>query len=193
MSRELAYSRIVRLESRTFHANGLDHGGASPLDQPAFPADFVAHCQSWCVGEHFRMPNTEGLDWPFCSESRACPTGSTVCSWTCIPTPSACGRHARPYDGLVGRARKVAGKPVPLATRAVVKAIACEAICQTGLPLEPVVDHWLGCSSGDRLRANRPSIPAPFPQSRAPTRSSHGVIGSRSPRDPQLAEKAGRP
>ena len=113
--------------------------GPAPLDQPTFLADFVARCQDLVRQRtRARVPNTKGRIWLFSfTNPRDYPTLQQGCSWICIPTLSASGGTA----GLVAISRWLSTKGAgaspffPLRDQAVVKAIACEAVCQTKLPL----------------------------------------------------------
>ena len=195
MSRELAYSRIVRLESRTFHANGLASWLAPRLLINRHFQPTSSHTvKVWSVGEQFRVPNTKGLNWRFCSTSpRACPTSQQVCSWTCIPTPSACGGAAGRVTISRWSSKKVAGASpfFPPRDQAVVKAIACEAVCQTKLPLSRLSTTDLAARAATAL--GQPISPSTVwrildADTIKPWRYEYWIF----PRDPQFAEKAGR-
>jgi hypothetical protein len=195
MSRELAYSRIVRLESRTYFANGLASWLAPRLlINRRFPLTSSHGVKVWSVGERSRVPNTKGHNWLFSSTNpRDYPTSQRGCSWICIPTPSASGGTAGRVAISRWSSKKGAGASpfFPPRDQAVVKAIACEAVCQTKLPLSRLSTTDLAARAATAL--GQPISPSTVwrildADAIKPWRYEYWIF----PRDPQFAEKAGR-
>jgi hypothetical protein len=195
MSRELAYSRSVRPEFRTYLANGLALWLAPRLSiNQRFPLTSSLSVEVLSADERSRVPNTNGRDWLSCSTNLPrYPTSQLGVSWSCIPTPSA-------FGGAVGRvaisrwlSKKAAGASpfFPPRDQAVVKAIACEAVCQTKLPLSRLSTSDLAARAATALRRSiSPSTVWRILDADAikPWRYEYWIF----PRDPQFADKAGR-
>ncbi len=195
MSCEVAYSRGVRLESRAYLANGLASCLAPRLlINRRFPLTSSRSVKVWSVGELSRVPNTNGHDWPSCSTNpRSCPTSRPGCSWICIPTPSASGGTVGHVAGSRWSSKKGAGASpfFPPRDQAVVKAIACEAVCQTKLPLSRLSTSDLAARATTAL--GQPISPSTVwrildADAIKPWRYEYWIF----PRDPLFAEKAGR-
>jgi hypothetical protein len=190
-----AYSRIERWESLSSLANGL---ASCPAPRPSIDPHFLLSSSNnvggSSVGEPSRSANTKGLGWPSCSPNhRPCPTSRRGPSWSYTPTPCASGGTA----GLKGTSpwliRPGAGaSPIfPPRDQAVVKAIACEAVSQTQLPLSRLSTADLAARASTALgRAISPSTVWRILDADAikPWRYEYWIF----PRDPRFAEKAGR-
>ena len=156
MSCELAYSRSVRPEFRTFLANGLALWLAPRLSiNRRFPLTSSRSAEVFSVDGRSHVPNTNGHDWLSCSTNLPrCPTSQLGVSWSCIPTPCrlwrrrwACGDFS-----LVEQEGRGASPFFPPRDQAVVKAIACEAVCQTKLPLSRLSTSDLAARAATALR-----------------------------------------
>jgi hypothetical protein len=195
MSRELAYSRSVRPEFRTYLANGLASWLAPRLSiNRRFPLTSLPSVDVLSADERSRVPNTNGRGWLSCSTNLPRdPTSQLGESWSCMPAPFASG-------GTVGRAaisrwwsKKVAAASpfFPPRDQAVVNAVACEAACQTKLPLSRLSTSDLAARAATALRRSiSPSTVWCILDADAikPWRYEDWIF----PRDPQFAEKAGR-
>jgi DDE superfamily endonuclease len=195
MPGERAYSRGDRSESRSFLANGLASCPAQRLSiDQHFRPNFSKNVAVSRVGGPFRLLNTKGRDWHSCSTNhRRCPTSRRGPSWNCIPIPYA--------SGVVGGFKAIshwlirqdAGEsPIfPPRDQAVVKAIACEAVSQTRLPLSRLSSTDLAARASTAIgRAISPSTVWRILDADAikPWRYEYWIF----PRDPRFAEKAGR-
>jgi hypothetical protein len=190
-----AYSRSGRRESRLTPANGL---ASCPAPHRLIDLRFLL--SSWNIvvvspgGVPSRWPSTNGRDWLSSSTKlRPFPTSWQGPSWGCTPTPCASGGVA----GLKGTSpwlirQVVGGSPIfPPHDRAVVKAIACEAVSQTQLPLSRLSTTDLAARASIALgRAVSPSTVWRILDADAikPWRYEYWIF----PRDPQFSEKAGR-
>ena len=105
---------------------------------------------------------------------------SRAASWICIPTPSASGGAAgrMAISSLVEQEGRGRGPFFPPRDQAVVKAIACEAVCQTKLPLSRLSTTDLAARAASALAAG--FDPAPSGVFSTPTLSSHGVTSTGS-------------
>jgi DDE superfamily endonuclease len=195
MSVGRAYSRIDRWESRPFLANGLASCPAPHLlTDPRFPPSFSNDVAVSSVGEPSRLPNTNGRGWLSCStKHRPCPTSRRGPSWSCTPIPYASGGAAGPEVTSLWPIRRDAGEsPIfPPRDQAVVKAIACEAVSQTQLPLSRLSTADLAGRASTAIgRAISPSTVWRILDADAikPWRYEYWIF----PRDPKFSEKAGR-
>jgi hypothetical protein len=195
MSRELAYSRVVRLESRTYLANGLASWLAPRLSiNRRFPLTSSHSAKVWFVGGQSLVPNIKGHNWCFYStKTQGYPTSQQGCASICIPTPSAFGGTAGRVAISRWSSKKGAGVSpfFPPRDQAVVKAIACEAVCQTKLPLSRLSTTDLAARAATAL--GQPISPSTVwrildADAIKPWRYEYWIF----PRDPQFAEKAGR-
>jgi DDE superfamily endonuclease len=195
MSRERAYSRVVRLESRTYLANGLASWLAPRLlINRRFPLNSSHSAKVWSVGGQSLVPNIKGHNWRFYStNSRGYPTSQQGCASICIPTPSASGGTAGRVAISRWSSKKGAGVSpfFPPRDQAVVKAIACEAVYQTKLPLSRLSTTDLAARAAAAL--GQPISPSTLwrildADAIKPWRYEYWIF----PRDPQFAEKAGR-
>jgi hypothetical protein len=188
---ERDYSRIDRWESRSFLANGRSSCPAPHLSiVPRFRRNSSNNVAASSVGEPSRSPNTKGHGWPSSSTNhQPCPTSRRGPSWNCISTPSAFGGVAGLKATSPWRTRPGAGgSPI---FQAVVKAIACEAVSQTQLPLSRLSSTDLAARASTALgKAISPSTVWRILDADAikPWRYQYWIF----PRDPRFAEKAGR-
>jgi hypothetical protein len=195
MPTELAYSRIVRSGTRTSLADGLASWLAPHLSiNRHSPTTSWSSAGVWSVGEPSRWPDTKERGWFCCSTNhRPCPTSRRGPSWSCTPTPydsgGAAGRKATsPWPIRQGAGE---GPIFPPRDQAVVKAIACEAVSQTQLPLSRLSTTDLAARASTALgRAISPSTVWRILDADAiePWRYEYWIF----PRDPRFAEKAGR-
>jgi DDE superfamily endonuclease len=195
MSRGTAYSWRVRLENRSPLANGVapclapEHSTA-----PRSLTSSLTNVGALFVGEWCRTANTRGLDWPSCSTNLlSYRTSQPGLWWNCTPIPSASGVTV----GLVGNSPwpikhgAGASPPFPPRDRAIVKAIACEAVCHTKLPLSRLSTPDLAAQASTALgRSISPSTVWRILDTDAikPWRYQYWIF----PRDPKFSEKAGR-
>jgi DDE superfamily endonuclease len=195
MSREFTYSRVVRLESRTYLANGLASWPAPRLlINRRFPLISSHSAKVWFVGGQSLVPDIKGHNWCFYStKTRGYPTSQQGCASICIPTPSASGGTAGRVAISRWSSKKGAGVSpfFPPRDQAVVKAIACEAVCQTKLPLSRLSTTDLVARAAAAL--GQPISPSTVwrildADAIKPWRYEYWIF----PRDPQFAEKAGR-
>jgi hypothetical protein len=133
VSQGLAYSRDLRLEIRTSIANGVAPCRAPhPSTNQHSRLSFSTGVEALFANARCRAANTKGRDWPFYSmKPPPRRTSRPEPSWICIPTRCASG-------DTVGRAaispwlsNQAAGASpfFPPRDQAIVKAIACEAVC----------------------------------------------------------------
>jgi hypothetical protein len=109
-----------------------------------FPLSSSPSVEALSVDVRSHVPNTQGRDWlSYPMNLPRYPTSQPGASWSCIPTRCA-------FVGTFGRVAisrwlntKAAGAIpfFPPREQAVLKAIACEAVSQTKLPLS-----WLSTS-----------------------------------------------
>ena len=155
MSRGLTYSRSVRPESRLSLANGV-----APclvphlLIDPRSLTSSLMNVGASFAGEQSRTTGARGLGWFSCSTShQTYRTSQPGLWWNCTPIPSNAGvtvGHAATSPWLIKRAAD-ASPLFPPRDRAIVKAIACEAVCQTKLPLSRLSTSDLADRSFDGL------------------------------------------
>jgi hypothetical protein len=195
MAGERAYPRSDRLECRPFLADGLALCPAPHLlIGPRFLRSFSNVVAVSPVGEPFRVPNTKGRNWFSCSmRHQPFPTSRRGPSWSCTPTPYASGGIVGPKATSPRPIRRDAGgSPIfPPRDQAVVKAIACEAVSQTQLPLSRLSTADLAARAATALgRAISPSTVWRILDADAikPWRYEYWIF----PRDPKFSEKAGR-
>jgi hypothetical protein len=195
MSPEPAYSRSVRLEFRTLLGNGLASWLAPHLSiNRRFPRNSSSSAEAWSVAGRSRVPNTNGRDWLFCSTTlQPPPMSRRQPSSSCIPTPSAFGGIAGPTATSPWPIKADAGESsiFPPRDQAVVKAIACEAVAQTKLPLSRLSSADLAARAATALgRSISPSTVWRIldADSIKPWQYKYWIF----PRDPRFAEKAGR-
>jgi hypothetical protein len=195
MSGELAYSRNVRSESRTYLANGVASWLAPHLlINRRFPLTSSHSVEILSLGERSRVPNTRERDWLSYSTNRPpCPTSQPGLSWSCIPTPSASGDTVGRVAFSPWSSKQAAGASpfFPPRDQAIVKAIACEAVSETKLPLSRLSTSDLAARAATAL--GRPISPSTVwrildADTIKPWRYEYWIF----PRDPQFAEKAGR-
>jgi hypothetical protein len=122
-----------------------------------------------------------------------CPTSRRGLSWNCTRIPSAFGGVAGLKATSPWRTRLGAGEsPIfPPRDQAVVKAIACEAVSQTQLPLSRLSSADLAVRASTAL--DKPISPSTVwrildADAIKPWRYEYWIF----PRDPRFAEKAGR-
>ena len=195
MSSERAYSRIERWDSRSFHTNGLASCPDPRLSiDPRFQPSSSNNVVALSVGEPSRSPTTKGRGWLCCSTNhQLSPTSPPGPSWSCTPTPYASGGVAGLKATSPWPIRQGAGEsPIfPPRDQAIVKAIACEAVSQTQLPLSRLSSTDLAARASTALgRAISPSTVWRILDADAikPWRYEYWIF----PRDPRFAEKAGR-
>ncbi len=195
MPGERAFSRIERWESRSFHANGLASCPDPHLSiDPRFRLSSSNNVAILSVGEPSRLPDTKGRGWFCCSTNlQPYPTSRRGPSWSCTPTPYASGGGAGLKATSPWPIKQDAGEsPIfPPRDQAVVKAIACEAVSQTQLPLSRLSTTDLAARASTALgRAISPSTVWRILDADAikPWRYEYWIF----PRDPRFAEKAGR-
>lgn len=166
MAGERAYSRSFGLESQTSPANGLASWLAPHLSidrsSPLSSSSLVG--ASLAVGPS-RSPHTSGRDWRSSStKPRSFPTSRQGLLWICTRIQCVSG-------GVAGRRvispwpiRRDAGEsPIfPPRDQAVVKAIACEAVNETQLPLSRLSTTDLAARATIALSRRR-SVPSPWP------------------------------
>ena len=195
MARGLAYSQSVRLENRSPLAKGV-----TPCPAPHLSTDRRSRTSSLInvgalfAGEPWPTTSVRELDWSSCSTNHlGYRTSQRALWWNCTPIPSASG-------GTVGRAATSPWRIKPAAgasplfpprDRALVKAIACEAVCQTKLPLSRLSTSDLADRASTALsRSISPSTVWRILDTDAikPSRYQYWIF----PRDPNFSEKAGR-
>jgi hypothetical protein len=195
MSRGSAYSRGDRLENRRTMANGVAQCQAPVLStDPRSRLNFSINVGVTFVGERWRAASINALNWPFCFTSRQTRrTSRPEPWWECTPTPFASGDTAGPVVTSPWPSKRAAGVSpfFPPRDQAVVKAIACEAVCQTKLPLSRLSTSDLAARVAAAL--GRPISPSTVwrildADAIKPWRYEYWIF----PRDPQFADKAGR-
>jgi hypothetical protein len=195
MSPEAAYSRIIRLGIRTLLGNGLASWLAPHLSiNRRFPLNSSTSAEAFSAVGRSRVPNTNGRDWLSCSTRLQPPPMSwRPPSSSCTQTPSVSGGVAGPTATSPWSIRPDAGEsPIfPPRDQAVVKAIACEAVSQTQLPLSRLSSSDLAARATIALgRSISPSTIWRIldADSIKPWQYKYWIF----PRDPRFAEKAGR-
>ena len=139
MSLGLTYSRSVRPESRSSLASGVatclvPHRSIVPLSLTSS----LRNVGALFAGERSHTTGVRGLGWFSCSTNhQAYRTSQPVLWWNCTPIPSNAGVAVGLAATSPWRIERAAdASPLfPPRDRAIVKAIACEAVCQTKLPL----------------------------------------------------------
>jgi hypothetical protein len=146
------------------------------------------------VAEPSRSPNINGLGWSSCSpRHRPCPTSRRQPSWNFTPTPYDSGDVAGLKAISPSTISQDAGVSsiFPPRDQAVVKAIACEAVSQTQLPLSRQSTTDLATRASTAL--GKPISPSTVwrildADAIKPWRYEYWIF----PRDPLFAERAGR-
>ena len=195
MARGLTYSQNVRLENRSPLANGVAPCPAPHLlTDPHSLTSSLMNVGALFAGERFCTACTRGLGWSSCSTSHpTCRTSQPGHWWNCTPLPSTAGvtvGHVATSHWPIKRAAG-ASPPFPPRDRAIVKAIACEAVCQTKLPLSRLSTSDLADQASTALgRSISPSTVWRILDTDAikPWRYQYWIF----PRDPKFSEKAGR-
>jgi DDE superfamily endonuclease len=195
MSSGSAYSTDVRLENRIVTANGVAPCLAPhPWTGLRSRRSSLINAEPSSEGERCRTATTRGLDWSSCSTiPPRCRTSQPGPWWSSTPTLSASGDTAGPA-GTSPWPTKRAGVASPLfppRDRAIVKAVACEAVCQTKLPLSRLSTSDLAERAATALgRSISPSTVWRILDADAikPWRYKYWIF----PRDPKFSEKAGR-
>jgi hypothetical protein len=195
MSRGLTYSERIRPGSRSSLANGV-----APclvphlLIDPRSLTNSLVNVGALFAGERSRTTGAKGLGWFSCSTNHQTYRMSRlVLSWNCTPIPSNAGVAAgHPATSLCLIKRAADASPLfPPRDRAIVKAIACEAVCQTKLPLSRLSSSDLAERTSTALgRSISPSTVWRILDTDAikPWRYQYWIF----PRDPKFSEKAGR-
>jgi hypothetical protein len=195
MARGLTYSQRVRLEIRSPFANGVAPCLAPPLSTgPPSLTSSLINVAALFGSEGYRTVNTNGLDWSSCSRTHlTCRTLPPGLWWGSTPIPCVSGVTV----GHVATSRwpinRVAGASphFPPRDRAIVKALACESVFQTKLPLSRLSTSDLADqASKDLGRSISPSTVWRILSKDAikPWRYQYWIF----PRDPKFSEKAGR-
>jgi hypothetical protein len=195
MAGGMTYSRCVRPDSRLPFANGV-----APCHAPHRLTDLCSLTSSlisvgpWFAGELPRTTSARGHGWFFCCMNhRIYRTSRPELWWNCTPVPSTAGAIAGHVATSHWLIKRVAGAspPFPPRDRAIVKAIACEAVCQIKLPLSRLSTADLADrASRDLGRSISPSTVWRILDADAikPWRYQYWIF----PRDPKFSEKAGR-
>src|SRR5262249_18934948 len=165
----------------------------SPLTVPTSRRSSSIRPERSCAGGPSGTSCGSGPNWSSsCTGDRPYPTPRPRPACDSIPTPSGPGGGAgrRATSPWRTRRRGAAGPPFPPLDAAVVKAIACEAVAQTGLPLSRL-------SLDDLTTRAHWALGKPISRSTVwrildgdaikPWRYEHWIF----PRDPCFAEKAG--
>jgi hypothetical protein len=162
-----------------------------PIGRRSRPISWTAPAPCYASGPR-RPTSGSAPGWPACSPpTRPCRTPRPRPSASCGPSPSASGAAAGP--AATSRCRTdpggAAGPLFPPLDRAVVKALACELVHETGLPLSRQ-------SLADLAGRARQALGKPISRATVgrvlraaalkPWRYDHWVF----PRDPQFAAKA---
>jgi DDE superfamily endonuclease len=152
------------------------------------------HVGASFAGERSRTASARELGWFSCSMNhQTYRTSQLGLWWNCTPIPSTAGvtvGHVATSPWPIKRAAG-ASPPFPPRDRAIVKAIACEAVCQTKLPLSRLSTSDLADKASTALgRSISPSTVWRILDTDAikPWRYQYWIF----PRDPKFSEKAGR-
>lgn len=195
MARGLTYSRSVRPESRSPHANGVAPCQAPHLStNPRSLTSFLRSVGASYAGELSSAPSSRGLGWFSCSTNRhTCRTSQPGLWSNYTPIPSTAGVTVGQVATSLWPIERAAGAspPFPPRDQAIVKAIACEAVCQTKLPLSRLSTSDLADKAATALgRSISPSTVWRILDTDAikPWRYQYWIF----PRDPKFSEKAGR-
>jgi hypothetical protein len=146
------------------------------------------------AGERSRTTSARGLGWFSCSTNhQTCRTSQPGLWWNCTPIPSTAGVTVGQVATSPWPIKRAAdASPLfPPRDRATVKAIACEAVCQTRLPLSRLSTSDLADKASTALgRSISPSTVWRILDADAikPWRYQYWIF----PRDPKFSEKAGR-
>ena len=195
MASGMTYSQCGRPDSRSPLANGVAPCRAPHLltDQSSLTSSLISVGASF-AGELPRTTSARGHGWFSCSMNhRIYRTSRPELWWNCTPVPFTAGAiagHVATSPWLIKRAAG-ASPPFPPRDRAIVKAIACEAVCQTKLPLSRLSTADLADrASRDLDRSISPSTVWRILDADAikPWRYQYWIF----PRDPKFSEKAGR-
>jgi hypothetical protein len=195
MPGERDYSRVDRWESRSLLANGRASCLAPHLSiDPSFRPSSSNNVAASSVGEPSRCLNIKGQGWLSCfTNHQPSPTSRRRPLWNCTPIPSDSGDIAGLKANSPWPIKPVAGEsPIfPPRDQAIVKAIACETVSQTQLPLSRLSSADLAVRASTALgKSISPSTVWRILDADAikPWRYEYWIF----PRDPQFAEKAGR-
>jgi hypothetical protein len=183
------------VDTRTFLANGVArcpvlHHSPNHI----FPTRSSSVVAVWFANAMFRAATFSGDGWSCCSIGiPACRTSQPGQPSNFIPTRFVCGGDDGPKEISRWTTKKdVAARPLfPPRDRAIVKAIACEAVSQTELPLSRLSSSDLAARATKALQ--RPISPSTVwrildADAIKPWRYQYWIF----PRDPNFAEKAGR-
>ena len=195
MARGLTYSQSVRSDDRSSFANGVAPCQAPhPSTGPRSLTSSLIYVGALFAGEPSRTANTRGHGWSSCSTNHLTyRTSQPGLWWNCTPFPSTAGvtvGHVATSLWPIKRAAD-ASPLFPPRDRAIVKAIACEAVCETKLPLSRL-------STSDLADQASTALGRPISHSTVwrildtdaikPWRYQYWIF----PRDPKFSEKAGR-
>jgi hypothetical protein len=195
MPGDLAYCRGVRLENRSSIANGVAGCQVPPQStNPASRTNFSSTVSAAFGGGRWHAASTNVLVLRFSSMNRlSCQTLLPGFWSECTPTPFVCGDAVGPAATSHWLSKRDAGVSpfFPPRDQAMIKAIACEAVCQTKLPLSRLSLSDLATRAASAL--GRPMGPSTVwrildADAIKPWRYEHWVF----PRDPQFAVKAKR-
>jgi len=195
MSSGLAYSRGVRLENRSPLANGVAPCLAPVLSTaPRSLTSSLINVGALCTGEWCHTASTRGHGWSSCSTNLLnYRTSQPGLWWNCTPIPSDSGATVGHVGTSLLPIKQAAGVSpfFPPRDQAIVKAIACEAVCQTKLPLSRLSSSDLAGRAATAL--GKPISPSTVwrildADAIKPWRYEYWIF----PRDPQFADKAGR-
>jgi hypothetical protein len=195
MLRGLTYARSVRPESRSPLANGVAPCLAPRLStDPRSLSSSLMNAGDSFAGERSSTASARGLGWFSCSMNHlAYRTSQPGLWWNFTPIPCTAGvtvGHVATSPWSIKRVAG-AGPPFPPRDQAIVKAIACEAVCQTKLPLSRLSTSDLADKASTALgRLISPSTVWRILDTDAikPWRYQYWIF----PRDPKFSEKAGR-
>jgi DDE superfamily endonuclease len=168
-----AHPRLSVPSSRPTSSNGP---ARSLADAPS--ASNSANARSWCCSS---------------TNTPASPTSRPATASAFIPTPFATGAGAGPEATSPWKTGPdaVARRPFPPLDEAVIKAIACEAVCATGLPLsrQSLTDLTARASKALDKPLSRSTVWRVLDADAIkPWQYEHWIF----PRDPQFAAKAAR-
>jgi hypothetical protein len=190
----LTYSESVRLESRP-PPNRVAPCLAPHLSiDPRSHTSFLSNVAALFVNEPCPTASTRGLVWSSCFTNRlTSPTSKPELGSNCTPIRSIAGDTAGPVATSPWPIKQAAGAspPFPPRDQAVVKAIACETVSQTQLPLSRLSSADLAARASTAL--GKPISPSTVwrildADAIKPWRYQYWIF----PRDPLFAERAGR-
>ena len=168
--------------------------GPAPLTDPRSLTSSLMNVGALFAGGRSSTASARGLGWFSCSTNHLTyRTSQPGLWWNCTPIPCTAGvtvGHVATSPWSIKRVAG-AGPPFPPRDRAVVKAIACEAVCQTKLPLSRLSTSDLADKASTAL--GRPISPSTVwrildTDAIKPWRYQYWIF----PRDPKFSEKAGR-